>query len=194
MENTLESFISFCDDMMIANESFSSIKSKLVEAFSKLVLWIESKVKKMKDNKIKSTLLSLLNRAKQGLAKSKSLNENNPEMVKKLQKEIVDIKDKVNETSTNDYTISDEFKNACSKKNKLRIRIMLKDCTLTLKENQNLLSKYVRYASMNIKDLWDEDDGETYDNYNDLAVAIINNFSTKKWNELVRLGKSVCRK
>ena len=59
-EYTLESFINFCDEYQMANESFSSIKAKLVEAFSRLVLWIESKVKKMKDSKVKATLLSLI--------------------------------------------------------------------------------------------------------------------------------------
>ena len=43
-ENTLESFINYCDDMKIANESFSSIKSKIITLFSRLVLMIEKKV------------------------------------------------------------------------------------------------------------------------------------------------------
>ena len=93
----IESFITFCDDMMIAEESFSSIKSKIVTLFSKLVLWIESKVKKMKDGKIKSALMKLLSRAKRGLSKSKSLKEHNPELVEKLQTEYKEINEEVRE-------------------------------------------------------------------------------------------------
>ena len=88
-----ESFVAWCDDMTITTESFSSIKSKIVTLFSRLVLWIEKKVKAIKNDKIKSKLLPLLSRAKQGLAKSKSLNEHNPDMVKKLQEEADEIKE-----------------------------------------------------------------------------------------------------
>ena len=95
MDYTIESFMNYCDEMYIANESFSSIKSKIVELFSKLVLWIDKKVKSMKDSKVKSVLTKLLNRAKQGLSKSKSLNEHNPEMVKMLQEEAEEIKEEV---------------------------------------------------------------------------------------------------
>ena len=100
---TLESFISFCDDMQISNESFNfqSIKSKIVTIFSKLILLIESKVKKMKDSKFKSTLLKLLSRAKIGLSKSKSLREYNPEMVDELNKEAEDIKEEYDNVSQN---------------------------------------------------------------------------------------------
>ena len=94
--STLESFMDY-SAMMIAEESFSSIKSKIVTLFSRLVLWIESKVKKMKDGKIKSALMKLLSRAKRGLAKSKSLKEHNPDMVRELQEEASEIKEEVQE-------------------------------------------------------------------------------------------------
>ena len=84
-------------------ESFDpkSILSKLQTVFSKLVLLIESKVKKMKDSKFKSTLLKLLSRAKIGLSKSKSLNTYNPDMVDELTKEAEDIKEEYDNVSQN---------------------------------------------------------------------------------------------
>lgn len=89
----VESFVSFCDDMMIAEESvFSTIKSKLISLFTKLVLFLDRKVKGMKDGKVKRTLQSLLDRAKRGLSKSKTLNDNNPELAQELQQEASEIK------------------------------------------------------------------------------------------------------
>ena len=96
---TLESFITFCDDMQISNESFNfkSILSKIQNVFSKLVLMIESKVKKMKDSKLKSILLRLLSRAKNGLSKCKSLREYNPDMIDRLTQEAEEIKEEYEE-------------------------------------------------------------------------------------------------
>ena len=116
MDNyTLESFINFCDDYQIANESFSSIKSKLIAGFSKLVIWLDKKVKTMKDSRVKSGLLKLLNRAKAGLAKSNSLNDHNPEIVQELQKEMAEIKEEANKVNDNGNDITAEFKDACAK-------------------------------------------------------------------------------
>ena len=94
---TLESFISFCDDMQIAEEAstFQNIKAKIVKIFSKLIDLIESKVKQMKDGKLKASLLKLLSRAKSGLSKSKSLNESDPEKAKELQQEARAINDEL---------------------------------------------------------------------------------------------------
>lgn len=96
---TLESFITFCDNMMISNESFSfkSIKDTIVNIFNGLVDLIESKVKTMNDSKLKSILLRLLSRAKSGLSKCKSLNENDKNKVDELKTEAEDIKEELND-------------------------------------------------------------------------------------------------
>ena len=118
MNYTLENFINYCDDMMIATEaiSFSKIKAGIVKLFAKLVQGIESFVKKhFKDGKIKTKLLELLKRAKIGLSKSKSLREHDKKLAEELSGEAKDIreefeevKEKVvsdNNTSTNsDYS------------------------------------------------------------------------------------------
>lgn len=105
---TLESFVSFCDDMQITTEAsaFQSIKAKIVKAFSKLIDLIESKVKKMKDSKFKSTLLKLLSRAKIGLSKSKSLKSDDNEKAEELANEAREIKDECDKIDAND-TISE---------------------------------------------------------------------------------------
>ena len=74
---SLENFISFCDDMQIAEEAsvFQNIKTNIVTILTKLVVTIESKVKQMKDSKFKSTLLELLSRTKTDLSKSMSLKK-----------------------------------------------------------------------------------------------------------------------
>lgn len=113
---TLESFVSFCDDMQITTEAsaFQSIKAKIVKVFSKLIDLIENKVKKMKDSNIKVNLMKLLSRAKAGLGKSKSLNESDPEKAKELQKEAEELKEEyqnialaTGSTSDNDIFVSD---------------------------------------------------------------------------------------
>ena len=94
----IESFITFCDDMMIAEEGFlSKALSKLQTLFAKLILKIDKMVKKMKDNRLKKILTNLLSRAKRGLAKCKSLNEHNPDMVRELQEEYNEINEEVQE-------------------------------------------------------------------------------------------------
>ena len=78
----------------IAIESFlSKALSKLQTLFAKLILKIDKMVKRMKDNRLKKILTNLLSRAKRGLAKCKSLNEHNPDMVKELQEEYDEIND-----------------------------------------------------------------------------------------------------
>ena len=100
---TLESFISFCDDMQITTEAstFQNIKAAIVKAFAKLINLIENKVKQMKDSNIKSTLLKLLSRAKTGLSKSKSLNESDPEKAKELQNEAKSINEELKKSVNN---------------------------------------------------------------------------------------------
>lgn len=70
----LESFMDYSAEVVMESV-FTTAKASLVNIFSKLVLWIEGKVKKMKDGKIKKLSLELLSRAKRGLAKSKSLKD-----------------------------------------------------------------------------------------------------------------------
>lgn len=96
---TNSNFITYCDSMMIANESFSDtvkkIKAWLIKQFKRILDWLERMVDKMKDtrfkverNKWKIKLLSMIRRAKSGLSKSESLNEHNPELAKKLKEEV----------------------------------------------------------------------------------------------------------
>ena len=92
----IENFIDFCDDMQIAQEGFfSGIKAKIVKIFTDLVNFIERQVKKMKDGKVKRFLLDLLSRAKRGLNKSKTMNENDQNTAKQLQKEADDITERI---------------------------------------------------------------------------------------------------
>ena len=96
---TNSNFITYCNSMMIANESFSDtvkkIKAWLIKQFKRILDWLERMVDKMKDtrfkverNKWKIKLLSMIRRAKSGLSKSESLNEHNPELAKKLKEEV----------------------------------------------------------------------------------------------------------
>ena len=204
--NTLaiESFITFCDDMMIAEESFSSIKSKIVTLFSKLVLWIENKVKKMKDGKIKSTLMKLLSRAKRGLAKSKSLKEHNPDMVKELQEEYKEINEEVQEV-VKEKGITPEFAQACKKSKVTRIRIMIKDSILLDAANgTNTTGTMMSYANRIISNgIMDNHNGDlihdnpsdyTEDDYNKEAVAFISNFSKERYQMLRTVAKRLFSK
>ena len=101
MYYSLESFISFCDENQIAQESvFTTIKNGLVKLFTRLVIFLDRKVKKMKDGKVKKVLQGLLKRAKDGLSKSKTLNENNPELVEILKQEADDIKKEAENVET----------------------------------------------------------------------------------------------
>lgn len=78
--------------MQIAEESLiSKALSKLQSLFAKLVNMITRKLRKVKPGKVRDRLLALLQRANKGLSKCKSLNKENPEMVKKLQREYEDI-------------------------------------------------------------------------------------------------------
>ena len=107
----IESFISFCDDMYIVEESvFSTIKSKIIKLFTSLVLFLDKKVKKMKDTKLKKVLQNLLDRAKRGLNISKNMKEEDTEQAQELQREAneikmrtnrVDMKEKMKEDTTN---------------------------------------------------------------------------------------------
>ena len=97
----IESFISFCDDMMITQESvFTSIKNGLIKLFARLVIFLDKQVKKMKDNRVKKVLQGLLKRAKDGLSKSKTLNENNPELVEILKQEAEEIQAEAEKVET----------------------------------------------------------------------------------------------
>ena len=101
MYYSLESFIRFCDENQIAQESvFTSIKNGLIKLFTKLVIFLDKKVKKMKDGKVKKVLQGLLKRAKDGLSKSKTLNENNPELVEILKQEADDIQKEAEKVDT----------------------------------------------------------------------------------------------
>ena len=51
---TIESFIAYCDDMMIVEEGLiTNIKLTLIKVFTKLVRFLTDKVSKMKDGKVK---------------------------------------------------------------------------------------------------------------------------------------------
>ena len=72
----IENFISYCDDMMIAEESvFTTIKNGLVRLFTRLVNFLDRQVNKMKDGRLKRILQRLLERAKRGLKISKNMKE-----------------------------------------------------------------------------------------------------------------------
>jgi hypothetical protein len=164
-ENTIESFIDWCNDMEIANEAFSNFKAKLVQVFVKLINFLESKIRRMKDSKIKSALLKLLSKAKACLSKSKSLNEHDQELAKQLSEDAKAIKSEADEVLNNsesntDNHIGEAFTDAVDNGELRRVRIMLKDSLLvdpTLKQ----FNAMERYASSKMKNLYDEDDGDS---------------------------------
>ena len=114
MDTSIESFINYCDSMMIANEGvkegFEKFKAWLIKMFSKLLDGIQStletsifklrrgKIEKtgkevlivnsIDTGKLKTALLKLIARCKAGLSKSKSLNAQNPELAKKLERDV----------------------------------------------------------------------------------------------------------
>jgi hypothetical protein len=109
----VESFINYCYDMYPAEESisdtFGKIKANLIKLFSKLVLFLQRKVKTMKDGKVKASLLQLLNRANEGLQKSKSLQKYEPEVVKSLKKEADEINDEISHINDSSNIDNGEF-------------------------------------------------------------------------------------
>ena len=118
MYYTFENFISYHNDYEIATEgfSFSELKSKIVKIFIKLVNLIESGVRKMKDGKIKATLMKLLGRAKAGLSKSKSLNEHDKELAQELSQEAKVIREEYDSAykageQVKDFNSKNKFKN-----------------------------------------------------------------------------------
>ena len=81
----IESFITYCDDMMIAEEGlFSNLKSKVLGILNKLISTIEKVVRKLPNGKFKSKLLELLDKAKRRCTKTKSANENSPDFDKEM--------------------------------------------------------------------------------------------------------------
>lgn len=85
-------------------------------------------------------------------------------------------------------SVSADFKNAVEKKNKLRVRIMLKDI-MVIDPTMEKYSAYLRYASAHMPDLFDQHDGEKL-NYDKSAwtkeylsqemVTLVNNFSHER--------------
>ena len=83
--------------MMITTESmkegFHKLKALLIKQFSKILDWLEkallkaAKKEKNRFSKIKPKMLRMIARAKAGLSKSKALNEQNPELAKRLKDE-----------------------------------------------------------------------------------------------------------
>jgi len=111
MDNSyaIESFIEYCDGMMIATEGvkegFEKVKAWLIKQFTKLINaihgWVRKKqlkhnIKDTINNKMGGSALAhaydaldgLLVRCKAGLAKSKALNNQNPELAEQLKQEV----------------------------------------------------------------------------------------------------------
>jgi len=108
----IESFISYCDDMMIVTEGFKEelekVKAWLIKQFNRILDWLYKAVSKMKDthfkverNNWKIKLMNMIKRAKLGLSKSKSLNNQNPELANKLKQEVEDLDKEIKELDQN---------------------------------------------------------------------------------------------
>lgn len=99
--NSVESFISFCDDMLIAEESFLfTIKNKLKQALLTIVKAIEKLIKKCKDSKLKRIILKLLSKAKRALGDVEKIKTDDDiqevkETIDEVQEEVEIIKDKL---------------------------------------------------------------------------------------------------
>ena len=96
-EFAIESFISFCDDMMIAEEGFlSTIKTKLKKFLLTIVRFIEKRVRRIKNIKIRKFLLSKITRLKQLLGEVDEITPENMESKSsEIQEEANDIKEEV---------------------------------------------------------------------------------------------------
>jgi len=110
MDNSyaIESFISYCDDMMIVTEGvkegFEKLKAWLIKQFSKLLDLAQKlmtrlsfkgekieggiKIDKIKGGDIKAALIKLISQCKSNLSKSKSLKAQNPELAEKLKNDV----------------------------------------------------------------------------------------------------------
>ena len=118
-EFAIESFISFCDDMIITQESvFTTIKNGLVKLFTNIINFLEKQVSKMKDSRVKRSLLSLLGRAKNGLNKSKNIKEGDDKVVEELKREANDIQEEANKLNFEYFYPSKTFDD-CIKSKKL---------------------------------------------------------------------------
>lgn len=92
-------------------------------------------------------------------------------------------------------SVTPNFKDAVDKKNKLKVRIMIKDIMIV---DPTLITynAYMRYASARMSDLFDAHDGEEFDynrsawtkNYmNQELVAVVNNFSRERLDFLKKM-------
>ena len=106
MDTSIESFINYCDSMMIVTEGvkegFEKVKAWLIEKFNKILDWLNGCVSKMKPtNKLKPKLLKMISRAKSGLVKSKSLNAQNKELADRLVNEVESLNEEIKVLNNN---------------------------------------------------------------------------------------------
>ena len=143
----IENFIAYCDDMMIAEEGlFSKALSHIQTLFANLILAIENKLKSCKDSNIKKKLLRLLLRANTALSNCKSLNENNPEMVKKLQEEAESIQKELDKFKrTKEYHTNEVLQQYIYEKNINALRFIL--C--------GIINRDPTFATTNFEDMYD---------------------------------------
>jgi len=164
-----------------------SIKKGIVNLIDKINGWLD----KHPDSKVAMGLKSILTKLKNLLTKADKIKskEDAEEVKSEVDKNKEEAEDLMKKSEPE---LSPEFKEAVDKKNVLRVRIMLKDSIqISYKNNTpEELNKELEYASKNIPDLFIKDNGEGYepksewneDYYNSQAVALVQNFSKKRWN------------
>ena len=143
-------------------DSLKNLKERIIKIFISLIDRIQRLVNKMKDGKIKSKLTSLLTRAKNGLRKSKTVE--NTEDVKELKQEAEEIKeeiDLINEEISGIRENPDKYNNITEEKNFIK--------------NEKKVGKYTVFIQVefNNKEIGDNlyeliknmEDAETYDEY-----------------------------
>lgn len=118
-EFAIESFISFCDDMMIAEESFlNTIKTKLKKFLLTIVRFIEKHARRIKNIKIRKFLLSKIARLKQLLGEVDEITPENMESKSsEIQEEANDIKEEVEKVVGEDEEYLDQAKHNATSDN-----------------------------------------------------------------------------
>ena len=115
----IENFISFCDDMMIANEAnnkniFQRIRDGFISFFTMIINSLSKLISKFKNNKTKKSILAATNQAKEGLNKSKKIDDTTTEeeineireIQEKVQEEVEIIKTNIDQDNMKNETIN----------------------------------------------------------------------------------------
>lgn len=173
------------------SSTLNNLKIKIKRSILSLIDRIQDQIKKMKESKIKTALLKILDKAKKLLNKCNNINS--VEEANNIKNEADNLNEEFKNTINNSDVLTSDFKEAVKNKNKIRVRIMIKDAMIWYGANKTSFSEVytmINYASKHIENLFDEEDNliELVNNeskwnedyMNKLLVHLVNNFSKEK--------------